>query len=286
VSGSERGGDRPSVWDADGEVAVTTALCAAGCRLWTAQLPDAVVRATAASMARIANAAVDGMGDPSVADLLEVSGYPRGAAPDQRARDPITLATVGGYAAALALERALGHLDAGELVHLVVGAALDALGATEDLAPANLSHAHAVACGLAPTLQGVFDDLGIAPRRTAATTALLVAGVATVLVRRGPDPAAMARVVGLLASCSAGTGPVPSGGRALALVVGKGAGDAIRAEFLVARGFTTNPTALEAARGLFRALGDAHPGDAAATAFEAATFQTGVVASARTEPPS
>lgn len=259
MNASRGSGEAPGVWDAAASAEVTAELCASAATLWTATLPAEVATAAAGSLARMVTWAARGRGDPVVRQLTEVYGHPDADGGVLAAQDPIVsaIATGIGVARASGITQATSR-DAAQLVSF---AALDPLARSLDADGREVLRAHAVATSLAAPLQRVVDELGVEHRRSQTTVASIVAGLAAGSLRLGPDEDALARVVGLLASCSLATGPVPEGDEAWALVVGKAAGNAVLAVSLIERDFSANPRALEGARGLLRALSGTLPAD-------------------------
>lgn len=269
------------VWDEVPSAEVTATLCASAAALWDRELPTQIAAGTAQLLSGLVGLARAGWGHPSVTQLLEIHGVDTATAPaaDQPAgRTAVIASAIGsGASVARALRRPGAAPDRVGDHHIVAFAALDAVACAEGLGSREVLRAHAICSAVATSLGEIFDRTGsLEPRRSRATVAALAAGVGVGLLRFGPEGGRLASTVGLLASCSLATGPVPSSGDGRTLVLAKAAGNAVMVPLLVEGGFTANPRALEAGRGLLRALTGAVP----------AAELTGVVADLALHPPA
>lgn len=153
---------------------------------------------------------------------------------------------------------------------LAASAIAVAAGDRNGVVHAGLLAAVVVAEAVAEPLCAVLADAGVPAARTTLPAATLAAGVAVGIATELEEDALL-RALGLLVSCVVGQGSAASTRDARALAVGRAAGDVVLVLALAAAGFTANPRALEAPRGLIDALSGQAPGPERAARLESAT---------------
>lgn len=242
------------VWDEAPSAEVTATLCASAVALWGGRLPDEALTEARTRHALLSERAAAAGDDTAIDQLRDVHGSVAGGG-----TDIVGVATTTAAALARAVQQARdGHVADGH--HLVTFAALDAVARADGLDVSDVVRASAISAVAAARLTRVFATCGTLPAgRADVTVATVAAGLAVGLVCQGDDETRLAHTLGVLASCSAATGPAPTSGDGWTLVLAKAAGNAVLAHLLVARGFSSNPRALEAGRGLLRALTGAVP---------------------------
>jgi len=173
------------------------------------------------------------------------------------ATDAVASALLLGSAVAFggaADEAADPEVSARRSASAIALAALEAMGATET----DVLAAVVVAEAVAGRLSSVLADCGVPTSRTVLPAATLAAGVA-VGIASDLDDGALLRALGLLVSCVVGQGPAAATRDARALAIGRAAGDVVLVLALSRGGFSANPRALEAPRGLIDALSGQTP---------------------------
>ena len=262
----------PGVWDADHGPAVTAALCA-GVRSLQADPRRTgvdgheVLRRSAGLLAQVERQAERIR--PGLAH-----GYEAGDV-----TDPVVLATATGLTLGAEV---VDRPDPMGRWQVIAVAALDAVGMSDDTVTlGDLASVLSATLAAAPALQRVFEHAGSQRASDAwITVGALATGVGVGLLTGPDDDERLSRIVGLVASCSAATGPSAFGGDAEAVLLGRAAGNAIMCARLVDTGFSVNSRTLEAPRGLLRSMTGSVPSDDA-TAELRALMEVAAVASGR-----